>query len=413
MATPSCDNENGEVVISGLAASTVYALTYTYNSGTTTINVLSDASGNITFSNLADGTYSNISVEINGCTSNVVGPFDIACDLTCTVNAGDIPQVTFCEGQDPTTVFGLPYVDSPFDGDDSNGIFDPQFGGSYGAVPSPESDYSYTYVLASDPDHLILEGPDATANFDYANYPAGSYRVYIIVWRSYGGTVDIQDNLGGTVDVGDDVENLILSDASGCLDIAYAYMTINPSPVIDAITPITACDELATTDIVITGSNLVNPMIYDNANGTGIAITTITTSGTYYAYDANVGGCTDSEAFDVTITPSPQLDAISDIVACDSFDATTITVSGTNLNNPQIFDNANGTGTPITTITTSGNYWLYDEAVADATCNDAVLVKVTINTSPSITLAGPICDEGMGMITITGCLLYTSDAADE
>jgi len=95
----NCTNPDGTIVISGLNTNTSYSVSYTYNNGTPVVATYSTATGTtITLSNLAAGTYSNIKVTLNGCTSNEVGPFTLTnpsspANVTITTNA------PICSGQ--------------------------------------------------------------------------------------------------------------------------------------------------------------------------------------------------------------------------------------------------------------------------------------------------------------------------
>lgn len=73
----ACGLNNGSISLNGLLLNTSYNLSY-FN-GISTINTTanSNSSGSIVINNLSAGTYSNISVSLNGCNSNTVGPITI------------------------------------------------------------------------------------------------------------------------------------------------------------------------------------------------------------------------------------------------------------------------------------------------------------------------------------------------
>lgn len=87
--------------------------------------------------------------------------------------------------------------------------------------------------------------------------------------------------------------------------------------------------------------------------------------------------------------PNPQLDAVQNVVACESYALPTIT--GTNLTgNEAYYDDsqANG-GQPIAgPITNTMTVWIYDETGTMPNCSDETSFAVTINTSPNITNPG-------------------------
>ncbi|RYY38474.1 MAG: PKD domain-containing protein [Chitinophagaceae bacterium] len=69
----SCGSASGSIVISGLAAGT-YAISYEKNSSPVTATQ-TIAGSTLTIGSLTAGTYTNLSVSLDGCPSNIVGPF--------------------------------------------------------------------------------------------------------------------------------------------------------------------------------------------------------------------------------------------------------------------------------------------------------------------------------------------------
>ncbi|MCW3807861.1 hypothetical protein, partial [Plebeiibacterium marinum] len=97
----TCSGSDGEIVINGLDANTTYEVSYTKDlSGVGPISLASDVDGNLEISNLTSGEYSNISVTIGSCTSNILaGPYTLT-DPTIpakpSISAGS--ATTFCDG---------------------------------------------------------------------------------------------------------------------------------------------------------------------------------------------------------------------------------------------------------------------------------------------------------------------------
>ncbi len=73
----SCATSTGFITITGLIPNTLYTVTYTKNGTPVTINLTSNASGNIIIPSLGSGTYDNIKVTRLGCPSNVLGPISL------------------------------------------------------------------------------------------------------------------------------------------------------------------------------------------------------------------------------------------------------------------------------------------------------------------------------------------------
>ena len=69
----TCSGTDGSIVLSGLATSTSYQVSYVLDGGTPDVSsISSDGTGFLTISNLASGSYSAIRVENSGCTSNAL-----------------------------------------------------------------------------------------------------------------------------------------------------------------------------------------------------------------------------------------------------------------------------------------------------------------------------------------------------
>jgi gliding motility-associated-like protein len=75
--TTTCATATGTILLNGLLANTSYTVNYTAASINQTATIISGATGSLEIPNLLAGTYSNVSVTLNNCTSNVVGPFTI------------------------------------------------------------------------------------------------------------------------------------------------------------------------------------------------------------------------------------------------------------------------------------------------------------------------------------------------
>ena len=70
----SCGSSTGTIILNGLTPGANHTVQYLYNSSAVSVALVADAGGNIIITNLAQGTYSNIFVTLNGCSSNAIGP---------------------------------------------------------------------------------------------------------------------------------------------------------------------------------------------------------------------------------------------------------------------------------------------------------------------------------------------------
>ena len=90
---PSCGASNGSITISGVNPSTSYTVTYLDDGVPVSVNLTSNALGNIVISGLNAGSYTNIVTNFSGCTtatSNITLSGGIAPVLTSITNNGPI-----------------------------------------------------------------------------------------------------------------------------------------------------------------------------------------------------------------------------------------------------------------------------------------------------------------------------------
>ncbi|RXR15960.1 hypothetical protein EQG63_12095, partial [Flavobacterium amnicola] len=90
---PSCGASNGSITISGVNPSTTYTVTYLDDGVPVSVNLTSNAAGNIVISGLNAGSYTNIVTNMSGCTtatSNITLSGGIAPVLTSITNNSPI-----------------------------------------------------------------------------------------------------------------------------------------------------------------------------------------------------------------------------------------------------------------------------------------------------------------------------------
>ncbi|MEQ9022025.1 MAG: hypothetical protein RLN82_04600, partial [Pseudomonadales bacterium] len=92
----SCGGSDGSIQLSGLQASTTYTVTYTTGSAVST-NLATDGSGDIIVSGLEAGTYTNISVTLSGCQSNIISNAVLSNPASPSITLGSNPEI--CLGE--------------------------------------------------------------------------------------------------------------------------------------------------------------------------------------------------------------------------------------------------------------------------------------------------------------------------
>ncbi|AWI25259.1 hypothetical protein HYN49_04755 [Flavobacterium pallidum] len=164
-------------------------------------------------------------------------------------------------------------------------------------------------------------------------------------------------------------------DAGQCALSATMTVTVNPNPVLDVITDITAC-------VSYTLPALTNGNYFTQPNGGGNMLNAgdaVTASQTIYVYADN-GLCSSETSFNVTISPVAVIDELADVVACGSY---TLPVLTTNAN---YYTEPSGAGTMLhagDVITTSQTIYIYVLG-AVSICTAESDFSVIINPIPAV-----------------------------
>ncbi|WP_394336472.1 beta strand repeat-containing protein, partial [Aureibaculum luteum] len=99
-----CSGTDGSIVLSGLAISTSYTVSYVLNgAAATTATLSSDASGELTIGSLGQGAYTAINVESAGCTSNSLST-SLSDPATAVIVLDSSNDPTVCSGTDGSIV---------------------------------------------------------------------------------------------------------------------------------------------------------------------------------------------------------------------------------------------------------------------------------------------------------------------
>jgi gliding motility-associated-like protein len=95
-----CNAKKGTIILSGFAPNRIYPINYTKNGQVIPASsYISNAQGEIEMTNLDIGTYSNIYVDVNNCTSNSIGPFVIFAPDVPLKPFTPVKKFEYCSGQ--------------------------------------------------------------------------------------------------------------------------------------------------------------------------------------------------------------------------------------------------------------------------------------------------------------------------
>ncbi|MCW3082867.1 MAG: repeat-containing protein [Bacteroidetes bacterium] len=203
---------------------------------------------------------------------------------------------------------------------------------------------------------------------------------------------------------------LTASNSLGCSSTATTTITITPGPSLAITNPAAVCAPGfvdLTLPAVTAGSTGGGTLSYYTDNTATTPLTSpnaVTTSGTYYITTSVGGGCSDTAAVTVTVSPAPTLTITNPAPVCapNSIDLTAaaVTAGSTGSGTLSYYSDAAGT-TPLPTpnaMTASGTYYIES---AIGSCNDIEPVTITINPAPSLVITNPPAICGSGSIDLT------------
>ncbi len=188
--------------------------------------------------------------------------------------------------------------------------------------------------------------------------------------------------------------SVTVTDGNGCQNITSTTVTVNalPTPGITASGPLTFC---VGNSVNLTGTGGTT---YLWSNGTNVALTNITTGGTYSVTVTDGNGCQNITSTTVTVNglPTPGITASGPLTFCVGNSVNLTGTGGTN------YLWSNGTNVALTSITTSGTYSV---TVTDGNgCQNITSTTVTVNAlpTPGITASGPLTFCAGNSVNLTG-----------
>lgn len=165
-------------------------------------------------------------------------------------------------------------------------------------------------------------------------------------------------------------------------------VTINTTPVLDAVLDVAACD---TYELPALADGNANAGYYTGPGGTGTQLNAgddITATQLIYVYQetGTTPNCFAEVSFTVTVTPSPVADAPVDVTECDSYILPALSTGNNYYTGP------GGTGTALSAdevITSTQLIYVYAVAAENGTCTDENSFTVNITQTPQFNLGGP------------------------
>jgi gliding motility-associated-like protein len=180
--------------------------------------------------------------------------------------------------------------------------------------------------------------------------------------------------------------------SAACVDESDFAVTINITPVLAGVSPVTVCDSYTLPTLAVGN-------YYDGPDGTGNLIPggTVLTAPftTVYVYAQSgtaPNACPDSDSFTVTINPTPDVAVQPAVNSCGAYELPVLTVGN-------YFEGTAGSGTQHSAgemITTDITLYVY---ASNGACSDEETLVINIGTTPEFTI-GSGCDGSNYVLTV-------------
>jgi gliding motility-associated-like protein len=182
----------------------------------------------------------------------------------------------------------------------------------------------------------------------------------------------------------------IFAQSGSCTDQSNFIVTINQTPDVLPVSNVSACDSYTLPALAV-GSYFSSP------GGVG-PVTQITGAGDHtvyvYAQTGTTSICSDQESFVVSITDSPVVTDLDDVISCNSYELPAINGVGS------YFSQSGGTGDayePGDIITQDMTMYVY---AATGACSDQDSFTITISAPPAFTIDGG-CEDNVYVLEAT------------
>ncbi len=370
-----CGGSNGYITISGLNPNTLYAVSYNDGNLQGPLNMYSNANGEIIISNLSAGIYQDFTVELESCSTTGNTIINLTDPDAPFVDAGE--DQTVCDGD--TVVLTATNPDGAtisWNNGISDGVeFVPNVGTiTYIVTATKNACVSTDSVLVT---VNIIPRVDAGEDVDVcenntvtltAYNPDGAY----ISWNnSVSDGVPFLSPLGTTT-------YTVTANLNACINIDSVDVTTHANP-----TPSISGNDFCEGDSAVLDAGAGYQSYIWNPLGANSQTITITGGGTYSVVVVDANGCEGSDYIDITMFPSPTLDAGEDQDICLGESATLLATSSAN---SYQWDNNLGSGnmhTVTPSVTTEYSVTVTDEH--NCTNTDAVIINV--HSIPQIQLS--------------------------
>lgn len=366
------------VTLSGMGAST-----YTWTGGVT------DA---VAFTPTGTATYTVTGTDVNGCMNTATATITVN-PLPTVMAMSDDADNAICDGAS-VTLSGMGATSYSWTGGVSDGVaFTPTGTATYTVTGTDANGCMNTATttitvnpiptvtaMSDDADNTVCAGTAVTLT----GMGASTY-----TWT--GGVTDaVAFNPAGTA-----TYTVTGTDANGCMNTATTIITVNPLPMVMAMSD--NSDNAVCAGSAITLSAMGTATSYTWDNGVTDAVAFIPTStATYIVTGTDANSCTNTASITITVNALPVVDLGPDFTQCGS-----ATLDAGNAGASFAWSDAS-TGQTLTVTSTA----TYSVTVTDGStgCSASDMVNVTINPLPVVDMApfATLVCNNMGVVTLTG-----------
>ena len=350
----TCNGTEGYITISGLVAGSVYAVSYT-DDGTPVgpINLTANGSGQVIITSLNAGLYSNITLLINGCTTNLFTGVILSNPIFSPSFSAVAP---FCSG---TTAPVLPTTSN-------NGIT-----GTWS--PSTVSNTATaTYTFTPTAGQCAIPA-NLTVTVIARTTPTFSFGTSLSICN--GGAVPALPNTSTNFITGTWSPSVVSNTASGvytftpgagqCANGATFTVTVNPilTPTFSFGTSLSICSGGTVPTLPTTSTNSIN--------GTWSPSTVSNTVSGTYTFTPTAGQCATTTTLNVTVNPNitPTFSFGTSLSICNGGTVPTLPTTSTN--------SITGTWSPATVSNTASGTYTFTPTAGQ--CATTATFTVTVN----------------------------------
>ncbi|MBI2731221.1 MAG: gliding motility-associated C-terminal domain-containing protein [Sphingobacteriales bacterium] len=356
----TCNGTEGSITLGGLTAGSTYAVSYT-DDGTPVgpLNLTANGSGQLIISGLNAGLYSNITLTINGCTTNLFTGVVLSNPIfSPSFNA----VAPFCAG---TTAPVLPTTSN-------NGIT-----GTWSpATVSNTASATYTFTPTAG-----QCGIPATLNVTVIPRTTPTFSFGTSLTICNGGSVPALPNSSTNFITGTWSPSTVSNTASGtytftpnsgqCANNATFTVTVNPiiNPTFSFGTTLTICSGGTVPTLPNSSSNGIN--------GTWSPSTISNTASGTYTFTPTTGQCATTTTFTVTVNPNvtPTFSFGTSLTLCNGGTVPTLVTTSTN--------SITGTWSPATVSNTASGTYTFTPTAGQCATTTTFTVTVNPNITPT------------------------------